>query len=379
MKNYTQAERKHVMDLYLSNHSISSISRLTGIARSTIYEWLDNEKPEKIKTNKEIYDLNRKVNRMQDIINILQEVPCSTKASTRDKCLAIQSLSHKYKETQMCAALKLSQATYFNFKKSNKIGRTVYDEKKNTLTPLIEEIFRNSNGIFGAPKICAILRSRGYTVSPKYVSDIMHENEWFSCRGNARQQYYNQKRKNILKRQFTVSKPNEVWVGDVTYFTVDGRTLFLCAILDLYSRKIIAYRTSSKNSTQLTKRTFKEAFEYRNNPKELMFHSDQGSNYTSMTYQKYLKECGVTQSFSKPGTPYDNSVIESFFKNLKNERLYIMNPQTEKEYRREIDWYMDFYNTRRPHETLQYGTPNAVEARYFNTFNDPKTGDESDT
>lgn len=197
----------------------------------------------------------------------------------------------------------------------------------------------------------------------------MRENGWVSSRGGAKRKYINQKRTNVIKRQFKVSKPNEVWVGDVTEFKIDGLALYLCVVLDLYARKVIAFRISRFNNTQLTKRTLKEAFDSREKPEGTTFHSDQGNNYTSRRYQDYLKECGITQSFSKPGTPYDNSVMESFFKNLKNERLYIMNPHTEKEFKQEVCWYIRFYNSERPHETNHYMTPEAFESQYYKKSN----------
>lgn len=92
----------------------------------------------------------------------------------------------------------------------------------------------------------------------------------------------------------------------------------------------------------------------------------------------FLRDCNVLQSFSKPGTPYDNSVMESFFKNLKNERLYSMNPKTEKEYIREINWYMNFYNGERPHETLQYKTPNEAETLYYEALHKEDQSSKSD-
>ncbi len=378
MKSYNQTTRERVIEMYANNHSISSISRETGIARSTIHVWIRVPKAKLTNEQKEIRELKKQVERLQALVNILQEVPCSTQSNNLEKCWAILSLENKYGETHMCEALKLPRGTYFNFKKRGKKGNTVFAKRRKVLTNEIEKLFKESRGIYGSPKICALLRKKGYSVSEKYVDDIMHENQWFASRGGAKTKYLNLKRKNLLKRQFIVPEPNQVWVGDVTYFDLDGKKIYLCAVMDLFSRKIIAYRTSTRNSTQLTKRTFMEAFESRNCPKGLMFHSDQGSNYTSRTYQKFLRDCNVLQSFSKPGTPYDNSVMESFFKNLKNERLYSMNPKTEKEYIREINWYMNFYNGERPHETLQYKTPNEAETLYYEALHKEDQSSKSD-
>ncbi len=107
---------------------------------------------------------------------------------------------------------------------------------------------------------------------------------------------------------------------------------YICVVLDLYARKVIAYKISRHNSTQLTKTVVKMAYEKRHPTEELLFHSDQGSNYTSNEFRKYLKSIHITQSFSNPGMPYDNSVMESFFGNFKREALYRYRFKSEKDF-----------------------------------------------
>lgn len=101
------------------------------------------------------------------------------------------------------------------------------------------------------------------------------------------------KKQNILQRQFQVDTPNRVWVSDVTCFKVNNKYLYVCAILDLFSRKVVAHRVSPKNSTYLITSTFRQAFQSRNAPQPLMFHSDQGAQYTSKAFRKLLRMNGV--------------------------------------------------------------------------------------
>ena len=112
-------------------------------------------------------------------------------------------------------------------------------------------------------------------------------------------------------------------------------------ILDLYARRVVAHKISLKNSTQLTKATFKLAYEYRQ-PTELLFHSDRGANYTSNTFQDYLRALNVKQSFSNTATPYNNSVMESFFKSMKAERLYRTDYRSERELRESVREYINY-------------------------------------
>ena len=106
------------------------------------------------------------------------------------------------------------------------------------------------------------------------------------------------------------------------------------------------------------------------NPTDLLFHSDQGSNYTSPTFRAYLRGLGVKQSFSETGTPYNNSVMESFFKTMKTEKLYRTDFRSERELRESIKEYIHYYNSERPHSILRYRTPDRYEADYLSKQRD---------
>lgn len=192
--------------------------------------------------------------------------------------------------------------------------------------------------------------------------------ELYSIRNGAKS-YYEQnrrkKRENLLHQNFTASAPNKIWVSDVTQFTVNNFRFYICAIIDIFSRKVISYHISKNNSTQLAKITFKKAYESRKPEGELLFHTDNGSNYISATFMKYLDSLHVKQSFSRAYTPYDNSVCESFFSSMKREELYRYKYPTVAEFKRSIDKYINFFNNERPHKTLKYKTPNAYENNFW--------------
>ena len=239
-------------------------------------------------------------------------------------------------------------------------------KKKRELTPIIEKIFNDSNQIYGASKIHAILKDRGYVIGQNTVADIMHENGWFCIGHGAKKLYYMnlERKENLLNQQFTVTRPNQVWVSDVSYFKYNNTVFYICVILDLFARKVVAYKISLNNSTRLTKGTFAAAYNERQ-PQNLMFHSDQGCNYTSATFRMCLKDLNVKQSFSNPGNPFNNSVMESFFKSMKTEKLYRTDFRSEREFRIAVKDYMNFYNEKRPHSVLRYRTPNRFEEDYI--------------
>ena len=164
-----------------------------------------------------------------------------------------------------------------------------------------------------------------------------------------RQEYH---RRNLVNQEFKTQRPNEIWVSDVTCFKLKDRYFYICVILDLFSRKVVAYKISKKNSTQLITTTFKMAWNHRNPETDLNFHSDRGSQYTAYQFQQLLHERSVQQSFSNPGRPHDNAVAESFFATLKKEDFYRRDYKSEAEFKRGIASYIEFYNTQRPHRTL---------------------------
>ena len=176
-----------------------------------------------------------------------------------------------------------------------------------------------------------------------------------------KQQYEKQ---NLLKREFSAGHPNQIWVSDITYFKVKSYWVYLCIILDLYSRKIVGWRVSRNMSTNLVTATFKAAFQERGQPQNLPFHSDRGKQYMSKALTGLFQKYGVKQSFSATARPLDNAVAETFFSTFKREEAYRKDYTSEQHFRRSTEEYIRFYNEVRPHQTLNYKTPQAFEDAY---------------
>ena len=173
------------------------------------------------------------------------------------------------------------------------------------------------------------------------------------------------KYKNHVNQLFEADAPNQVWVSDVTYFKFKENSYYICAIIDLFSRKVVACCVGRNNSTYLIKRTFREAYDNRIPGEGLIFHSDRGANYKAESFRLLLTSKNVTQSFSRAHVPYDNAVIENFFGSLKKEELYRWRYRSERELQERIREYVDFYNNTRPHEKLQYKTPAKIEDEFL--------------
>lgn len=169
-----------------------------------------------------------------------------------------------------------------------------------------------------------------------------------------------------LKREFNQKAPNLVWVSDITYLKAGGRWYYLCIIMDLFSRKIIAWELSDNLKADLATSVFKKAYDKRKPESGLMFHSDRGTQYTSKPFRQLLDSLNVVQSFSNKGNPFDNACCECFFKYLKKEETNRKTYSSFEELRLSVFEYIEgYYNGVRPHGTLNMMTPNEKEASYF--------------
>ena len=171
---------------------------------------------------------------------------------------------------------------------------------------------------------------------------------------------------NHLNQEFNQKAPDMAWASDFTYIKVAGKWYYLCIVMDLFSRKVIAWNISSKPDVDLVMDAFKKAYDKRNRPVGLMFHSDRGTQYTAFSFRKLLDSLNVLQSFSKKGYPYDNACCECFFKYLKKEETNRRIYHSLNELQMSVFEYIEgFYNSRRPHGSLEMLTPNEKEELFW--------------
>lgn len=366
---------------YQSGKSIKSISQALKVSKSCINKWVSLYIPHQCKTkNIEYTDaqflaLKRKLERTEREKSILLEAYASLNLSLTQKLAIADTLNGKFMTKEMCRMLDVNFSTFYNHDR-RRVKETVYVKKDAYYKEIILDIYNKSEGRFGSNKIYQKMRSLGITVSARKVSKLVKELKIKSKRRNLPIKnkvtitnfYY----KNKLMQQFNQATPNCFWVGDTTCLIINRNRFYVCVVMDLFSRKIIAHNVSCTNDVSLTVNTFKAAFEIRNHPNNLTFHSDQGSNYTANKYVQLLRTLKVEQSFSKRGTPYDNAAIESFFSNMKRDDLHSRQFQYFDEIVSTVNNYIYHYNEYRPHESLSFKTPNQVENEYFNAnLSDP--------
>lgn len=373
---YTHQEKAGIIAQYRQGRSANDLSEEYGVCKRTIYRWakeyrdiVPNEK--RTLTAKEYDMFLRRVEKLENIVVILKTVNCTVHDPLKKKLHELELLYDQYDVHTLCEALDVSRGTFYNHILRNKRGNAWFEKRREEYCILIREVFDEYRQVLGAEKIRTILVQRGYQVSIEYVARLMKEMGLASIRSTAKQDYIKlnatEKKRNILRQQFQADRPNQIWVSDVTCFKLGERYLYTCVILDLFSRRIVAYNVSKKNSTQLITSTFKTAWEQRSPNAGLIFHSDRGAQYTSHRFRQLLHERSVEQSFSNSGKPHDNAVAESFFATLKKEDLYRKDYTSEAAFKRGLASYIEFYNTKRPHRTLKNQTPCQVEELFMSS------------
>ncbi len=370
---YSDEEKMQIINRYISgDETATDIIADTGIPKSTFYNWLKAYQGEQENSKRKTVNirnfrlLENKVARLEGIIEILQSITCTAKSPLKEKLYAAEQLHGKYSVHMICDALDIPRGTFYNHIFRNKRDNTWYAKRQEELKIRIQEIYDENNQIFGAEKIAAVMHNEGIKVSEEMVRNLMRNMGISSICQISKKLYEDEQRKhkNYLNQEFNTNAPNKVWVSDVTYFKFNNKAFYICVVMDLYARMVISYKVGKKNSTQLVKSTFQQAYLKRNPSVGLIYHTDRGFNYTSKTMADYLKSLNLTHSFSRPYVPYDNSVIESFFSTLKREELYRTKYKSEKEFLDAVDKYIVFYNTKRPHKKLQYKTPEQKEHEY---------------
>ena len=371
---WSYEKKEKLIKRYQAGESVLTICMETGVAKSTFYSWL-KPRPQIVAggdnriSRIEFTKLKRENERLSKMIEILQRLDCVFTATPKEKLYALEKLYGQYEVRILCDAFGVDRGTYYNHVLRNKKKSNSYQVRRDELSIQIAQVYEESNQVFGARKIRVVLAEKGIVTSEKMVAELMQEMNLESIRLSAKKNYVrlnqNKRKKDVLRMNFSTKNPNEVWVSDVTYYRLKNKTYYICTIVDLFSRKVIAYKVSPRQSTQLLTAVFKEAYRIRNPKAGLIFHSDRGSIYTSYSFHKLLTSLGFKQSFSPSGKPCHNAVMESFFSTLKKEELYRTEYRSIDECKERLKEYIDFYNTKRPHSTLRYKTPEAYEEQYL--------------
>ena len=271
-------------------------------------------------------------------------------------------VTENYPIQKLCALLHLNRSSYYKWKKRVPSVSQMTNEQ---IIVWIKELYEEQNGILGYRQMTvAINRLHNTHYNKKRICRLMQILHIKSvCR--VRKKTYipstpETVAENVLNREFYADAPNEKWLTDVTEFKFyagsEVKKLYLSAILDLYDRRIVAYKIGLSNNNQLVFDTFDEAVSLNPNAHPL-FHSDRGFQYTSKSFHSKLMNARMRQSMSRVGKCIDNGPMEGFWGILKSEMYYLKKFTSREELTDAIENYISFYNTRRFQKKLHCMTP----------------------
>jgi putative transposase len=276
-----------------------------------------------------------------------------------------------YPVTTMCRLLDVSTSGYYEWRDRKPSARAREDA---VLTEMISEIHSMSGGAYGAPMIHAELADRGFQVGRKRVARLMkaaglqgvtrRKSTWTTRRNTG-----SRPAPDLVDRDFTADGPNKLWVADITYIPTWAGFLYLAVVLDVWSRRVVGWSMANNLRSELVLDAFNMAVQQRR-PGDVIHHSDQGCQYTSIAFGKRCQELGVRPSMGSVGDCYDNAMCESFFASLECELIDRSTFRTRREARIAVfRWIEAWYNPLRRHSGIDRMSPVSYERRHL--FNPP--------
>ena len=259
-----------------------------------------------------------------------------------------------------CEVLGVSPSGYYAWRHRRPSARA---QSNGQLLASIQEVYRQSDATYGMPRVHQQLAQDGICASRKRVAKLMRE---YHLRGVSRRRSFvvtteraerQRPAPDLVKRCFSASDINELWVADITYVPTWEGFVFLAVVLDAFSRKVVGWSIGEQIDTGLVLAALDMALQQRR-PKAVIHHSDQGCQYTSTAFGKRCRQAGVRPSMGTVGDAYDNAMAESFFATLECELIDRRSWRTKSEARRALfHWIEGWYNTRRLHSSIDYLSP----------------------
>ncbi|MDM3002523.1 IS3 family transposase [Citrobacter sp. CK188] len=361
---------KQVVD---RGHSVSSVATRLDITTHSLYAWIKKYGPDS-STSKEQSDAQAEIRRLQkelkrvtDERDIFKKSRGVLRKAVRLRYAFIRDNSCCWPVRLLCRVLNVHPSGFYTWLQQPHSPRHQADLR---LTGQIKQFWLESGCVYGYRKIHLDLRDSGQQCGINRVWRLM------KLAGIKAQVGYRSPRAhkgeanfvtpNRLQRQFNPDAPDERWVTDITYIRTHEGWLYLAVVVDLFSRKVIGWSMQSRMTKDIVLNALLMAVWRRNPRKQVLVHSDQGSQYTSHEWQSFLKSHGLEGSMSRRGNCYDNAVAESFFQLLKRERIKKKIYGTREEARSDIFDYIEmFYNSKRRHGSSDQMPPTEYENQYY--------------
>lgn len=266
----------------------------------------------------------------------------------------------KYNIKRACKTLNISRSGFYEYLNRKESNRAIENK---ILSERIKRIFEENKGRYGCLRISKALEAEGLRINHKRVGKLMRSMGLYAKGTRYRYKHYhsmiqNEERPNLLNQVFKATGRNKIWLGDITYIPTKKGVLYLSVFIDVFSRKVTGWSMKRQMKETLVMEAFLQAIGRERPDPGLIVHTDQGSQYTSSNFRSLLKQHGATQSNSRKGNPYDNAMMESFYRTLKRELIQGAKFETPEQAQMEIFKYIElYYNTKRMHSALGYLSP----------------------
>jgi len=281
--------------------------------------------------------------------------------------IAVQRAEHGIPHAVSCRALGVSQAWFYKWRNGNRSAR---HRRRAELSSLVANLFVKHHGSYGSPRITADLRELGWRVSENTVAAVMAEQHLVARpkhtrRSTTRPDKSARKAPDAVGRDFRApARPDVTWCGDLTEIPTDEGVFYLASILDLHSRRCVGFALGERHDTELARAALCVAIAVRGGSVAgVVFHTDQGGEYTGGVFAQACQRAGVTQSMGRTGSALDNAAAESFNSTVEFELLRGNHFATREQARRAVAGWIDEYNTVRRHSTDQMLSPVDYERR----------------
>ncbi|PPY46854.1 IS3 family transposase [Cronobacter sakazakii] len=361
---------KQVVD---RGYSVASVATRLDITTHSLYAWIKKYGPDS-STNKEQSDAQAEIRRLQkelkrvtDERDIFKKSRGGLRKAVRLRYAFIRDNICCWPVRLLCRVLDVHPSGFYAWLQQPHSQRHQADLR---LTGQIKQFWLESGCVYGYRKIHLDLRDSGQQCGVNRVWRLMKRVGIKAQVGyrspRARKGEASIVSPNRLQRQFNPDAPDERWVTDITYIRTHEGWLYLAVVVDLFSRKIIGWSMQSRMTKDIVLNALLMAVWRRNPQKQVLVHSDQGSQYTSHEWQSFLKSHGLEGSMSRRGNCHDNAVAESFFQLLKRERIKKKIYGTREEARSDIFDYIEmFYNSKRRHGSSDQMSPTEYENQYY--------------
>ncbi|HCT6676503.1 TPA: IS3 family transposase, partial [Pseudomonas aeruginosa] len=357
-------------------YSYIDACRSLGVVDSALRRWVKQLEAERqgvtpkskalTPEQQKIQELEARINRLEREKAIFKKGYRSLDVGRTRSYALIDQLSEQESVEVVCSAFDVARSCYY----VHRLRRRRVDARRVALRSQVNQLFSQSRGSAGSRSILGMLREEGVTIGRFRVRRLMRELGLVSKQpGSHAYKQATVERPDIpnrLNREFATEHPNQVWCGDITYVWAQGRWHYLAAVLDLHTRRVIGWAFSAKPDAELVIKALDMAYEQRGKPQQVLFHSDQGSQYASRLFRQRLWRYRMQQSMSRRGNCWDNSAMERLFRSLKSEWVPSTGYLTAQEAQRDISHYlMHRYNWIRPHQ-FNDGLPPAVAEEKLN-------------